>query len=337
MQTQEIRGNGETRRAERAAATNDDQATDDELRASDGRRDRAESTRRSGRVGLGLFSLGLGLTELAAAPQLSKWLLGAENRRTRGTLRALGVREIASGLGLLAGGRPTGWLWSRVVGDAMDLGLLALAFTGKRARMAPIATASAAVLGVAALDVWAAQRSRRSRQAPAPVRVTGAITVGRSVEDVYRFWRVLPNLARFMGQVEAVDQSDDRRSHWRLKGRGGRLVEWDAELTEDRPNECIGWKTVANAPLFHQGEVRFAPAPGGQGTQITWTAEYRVPGGELGSVLGHLMDKVPEVQMQNDLRRCKQLLELGEVVHSDASIARGMHAARPSARKGGAR
>ena len=265
MYTPEVRGNGGATRAQRAAATGEEVA-DEPLPPSAGRRDAEDSGLRNGRVGLGLFSLGLGLTQLTAAPQLSKWLLGADTRRTRGTLRALGAREITAGLGLLAGRRPTSWFWARVVGDAVDLGLLGLAFTGKRARIAPIATASAAVLGLAALDVWAAQRSRSSPAVPAPLRVTGAITIGRPVEDVYRFWRVLPNLARFMGQVEAVEQRDDRLSHWRLKGAAGQLVEWDAELTKDQPNQSIGWRTVADAPLFHQGEVRFAPAPGGQGT-----------------------------------------------------------------------
>jgi hypothetical protein len=70
--------------------------------------------------------------------------------------RALGAREMTSGLGILRGERPKGWLWSRVAGDMMDMALLV------RARNAPgsdnrrIAAALAAVAGVTVVDALCA-------------------------------------------------------------------------------------------------------------------------------------------------------------------------------------
>jgi hypothetical protein len=55
------------------------------------------------------------------------------------------------------------------------------------------------------------------------------------------------------------------------------------------------------------------------------------PGGMLAAAAARLVRKVPAIKMHNDLRRFKQVMEVGEVVRSDASIFRGPHPARPSA------
>jgi uncharacterized membrane protein len=57
---------------------------------------------------------------------------------------------------------------------------------------------------------------------------------------------------------------------------------------------------------------------------------FRPPGGAIGAKLGRLFDTVPRTQMGNDLRRFKQVMELGEVVHSDDSIIKGPNPARPA-------
>src|SRR5262245_7548589 len=75
--------------------------------------------------GLGWFSIGLGLVEIAAPRSLAK-LIGVRGDHS-GLLRTLGVREVASGVGILsergASGPLAAWLWSRVGGDAIDLAL----------------------------------------------------------------------------------------------------------------------------------------------------------------------------------------------------------------------
>src|SRR3954463_14968532 len=70
---------------------------------------------------LGYFSIGLGLAEVLA-PRAMARLTGV---RQEGLLQAYGLREIASGVGILSCSRPTEWLWSRVAGDALDLATLA--------------------------------------------------------------------------------------------------------------------------------------------------------------------------------------------------------------------
>src|SRR5947209_18691794 len=73
---------------------------------------------------LGWFSLALGTAQVAA-PRAMCRLIGAEGKGSSPTLmRVMGAREMTQGLGILIRPRPTGWLWSRVAGDALDLALL---------------------------------------------------------------------------------------------------------------------------------------------------------------------------------------------------------------------
>lgn len=118
--------------------------------------------------GLGWFSIGVGVVELLAAGPLAS-LIGLRGRES--LLRAYGVREIASGIGILASREAapqSAGVWSRVVGDAMDLSTLgAAAVAPKPPGSHPIA-AMAAVAGVTALDVTCAcslqQEAHAARQ-----------------------------------------------------------------------------------------------------------------------------------------------------------------------------
>jgi uncharacterized membrane protein len=104
-------------------------------------------------LGLGWFSLGLGAVELFAPNALAK-MIGVP--AYTGLIRLCGLREIGAGLGLLSRRNPRMWMWSRVAGDAMDLSLLAGAMSSSEADRARVAGATAAVIGVSALDAWAA-------------------------------------------------------------------------------------------------------------------------------------------------------------------------------------
>ncbi len=106
--------------------------------------------------GLGWFSIALGAAELLAPGPLSR-LIGVRERPA--VVRALGLRELASGVGILAQrSRPAGWLWSRVAGDAIDMALMVAAFRSSGTRRQRLAAAAAAVAGVAALDIVSSRR-----------------------------------------------------------------------------------------------------------------------------------------------------------------------------------
>src|SRR5437867_1431340 len=142
---------------------------------------------------LGWFSIGLGVAELVAPRGIAR-MIGVRDHRI--LLRAVGLREMASGVGILTQRRPAGWLWARVVGDVMDLALVGAAFRSPRARRGRLALATAAVAGVTALDVVASRRLSRRPGEPEDdaTRIAMSITINRSPEEIYRFWRDFRNL-----------------------------------------------------------------------------------------------------------------------------------------------
>jgi uncharacterized membrane protein len=272
--------------------------------------------------GLGLFSIGLGLVEIAAPRGLAK-LIGVRGDHS-GLLRMLGAREIASGVGILTDRRPVGWLWSRVVGDAMDLALLGAASRLKRSNRSKIAMAVAAVAGVTVLDVLCSRRLSRRAGATTDsgtVRVAYAVTINRSPEELYRFWRDFQNLPRFMKHLKSVQALVDKRSHWVAKGPAGTKVEWDAEIVEDRSNEFIAWRSLEGADVDNVGSVQFERAPGGRGTVVRVNMWYRPPAGVVGATLAKLFGEDPEWQIKDDLRRFKQIMEIGEIITTEGQPA----------------
>jgi uncharacterized membrane protein len=297
---------------------------------------------------LGWFSLGLGLMQLAAPRRMARMIGVHDNDRNRNAMLALGVRELTSGIGILRGTEPAPWLWSRVGGDLMDLALLGRAMNSDGNERDRLKRVAAAVAGVTALDLFVSQQTgRRSsttgRSSAAGrrlagraarkqgINVTRSITISRPVEEVYAFWRNFENLPRFMSHLESVRTLDERRSNWKARAPVGMTVEWDAEIIEDRRNELIAWRALENADVPNAGTVRFNPAAGDRGTEITVELHYEPPAGKLGAAVAKLFGEEPGQQVDGDLRRFKQVMETGEVVHSDSSIFRGPHPARPAA------
>jgi uncharacterized membrane protein len=265
--------------------------------------------------GLGWFSVALGAAQLAAPRRLARLIGVKDNDEHSTAMRAVGLREIATGVGILARPRPTGWLWGRVVGDAIDLALLAKADTKERRRTA---AAIAAVAGVTVPDVLESTRLTRANGASAEVEVEKTITVRKPAQEVYRFWHEFENVPRFMAHVESVTAVGDR-SHWVAKAPGGRTVGWDAEIVDDQPGVSISWRSLPEADVANWGTVRFIPAPGDRGTEVRVELGYRPPAGKLGLTIAKLFGEEPATQLADDLRRFKQVLETGEIVVSEGS------------------
>lgn len=177
------------------------------------------------------------------------------------------------------------------------------------------------------------------------MQVKQAITITDAPEELYRFWRDLQNLPRFMKHLESVTTEQmigrtagDRasmgatsqpvgrsaggsRSHWVAKAPAGTTVEWDAEITEDRPNELIAWRSLEGADVDSAGTVRFEQLPGGRGTVVKLEMDYRPPAGALGAGIAKLFGEDPEWQVKEGLRRFKQLMETGEVMTTEGQPA----------------
>jgi uncharacterized membrane protein len=265
--------------------------------------------------GLGWFSVGLGLAELLA-PRAIANISGVSNKHT-GLIRLYGLRELASGIAIFSQKKPTEAVWSRVAGDAIDLISLGVACTAPEAKRGRITFATANVAAVTALDVICAMQLSNGNQG---IQASASCVVNRPLEEVYNFWRDLQNLPRFMRHLESVVDIGEGRSRWKVKGPAGMDVEWEAIIVADVPGEVITWRSLENSDVDNAGSVRFEQAAGGRGTIVKVNFQYQPIAGVLGATVARLFGEEPNQQLDDDLRRFKQVLEVGEVVVSDATL-----------------
>jgi len=274
-------------------------------------------------IGLGLFSIGLGLAETLAPGAVARLIGVPSTDRTRATLQGMGAREMANGAAILAQPHRAEWLWARLGGDALDLALIGSTLGSDTTHRRRASAGIAAVLGAAALDAYCAvQLGREPASAPGRrrkerVHVEHAATINKPIAEVYAFWRDFKNFPRFMRHIESVEVLDDRRSRWRATGPAGMTFEWQAEITEDQANERLAWRSLEGSDVPHAGQVAFAHAPGARGTEVRVRLEYAPPAGAPGRTIARLFGAEPEQQIREDLRRFKQLMETGEIALSD--------------------
>jgi uncharacterized membrane protein len=145
------------------------------------------------------------------------------------------------------------------------------------------------------------------------VRVDKTITINRPAGEVYAFWRQLENLPRFMRHLESVTVQDNLHSHWSVKTVGGKVLEWDAEIIEQRPNEMISWRSAPGADIDNAGSVWFTSIPGGEGTIVRVELKYIPPAGKAGATIAKFLDADADAVIGEDLRRLKSLLETGQL------------------------
>lgn len=288
-------------------------------------------------LGLGWFSVGLGLAQLLAPRQVAR-LVGADedDETTRTAMMALGVRELTCGVGLLSETRPAAWAWARVAGDVMDLALLGYTWQKNPVPSERMLSIGGGVLGVTLVDAQTAVELGRAGHAPLAngIFVRQGVTINCSPEEAYAYFRKLENLPTFMYHLRSVVEAGER-SRWRANGPLGASIEWEAEIVEDRAGQLIAWRSLPGADVPNQGRVEFRQGPAGHGTEVVVELSYEPPAGSIGTTFAKLLGREPAQEISADLRRLKQVLETGEVLHSDASVHRGMHPARPTPARDG--
>ncbi len=231
-------------------------------------------------VGLGWFSIALGVAELTAPHSVARLVGVAPTEKTIATLRSYGARDVGAGLAILAQPDRATWLWARVAGDALDLATLGAAMGSRYTHRGRAAAAALAVLGVTALDVICAQQLQEANgpgdSVDSTVRVTEAVTINQPLELVEHHWsnhEEMPESLRSLG-----------RSH-----SGG----------------------------HERAIVEFREAPGDRGTEVRVEIEYSPRGGAVAAALAKVFGGDPTGQVRQDLRRFKQIVETGEVVLSE--------------------
>ena len=144
------------------------------------------------------------------------------------------------------------------------------------------------------------------------VKVEKSVTIDRPAHELYAFWRDFENLPRFMEHLESVTVIDARRSHWVAKAPAGQRVEWDAEIHNEIPDELIAWRSLPGSEIANAGSVHFESLGDGA-TDVRVVLSYEPPAGRVGDAVARLFGEAPSQQVEDDLRRFKQVMEAGEV------------------------
>jgi uncharacterized membrane protein len=169
----------------------------------------------------------------------------------------------------------------------------------------------------------ASNDTRQALGGPRGVRVEASTTIYRPAQEVYSYWRQLDNLPRFMEHLQEVQDLGGGRSRWTARGPLGVPVSWEAEIINDIPSELISWRSVGDSDVVSAGSVRFKPAGGDHGTEVRVKLQYDPPAGKVGATVAWLLGEDAQTQIEEDLRRFKQLLETGEIPTGERYRASG--------------
>jgi uncharacterized membrane protein len=145
------------------------------------------------------------------------------------------------------------------------------------------------------------------------IKVVRAITILKPAAELYAFWRNLENLPSIIHHPVEITVVSAEESHWSVSAPGGRRTEWDALIINDETDRLIAWRSRDGGEVNNAGTVRFEPAPGDEGTEVTVALEYEPPGGKIGAAIAKLTRDSAGSQVYDALRRFKALMEAGEI------------------------
>ena len=152
--------------------------------------------------------------------------------------------------------------------------------------------------------------TRQALGGAAGVIIEESVTIARPVSELYRFWRNLENLPRFMTHLHSVERITDTLSRWQAKGPAGSTVEWNAEIINEVPDQVIGWRSLEGSDVVSAGSVNFEETGGA--TRVRVRLQYSPPLGKVGDAVARLMGADAATQIREDLQRFKTLVEAGQ-------------------------
>ena len=132
--------------------------------------------------------------------------------------------------------------------------------------------------------------------------VERSIEVAVPVTTAYNQWTQFEEFPNFMEGVESVTQLDETHLRW-VAEIGGDRNEWEAEITEQRPDERVAW--TAREGKGNSGVVTFHRINDGT-TRVTVQMEYEPEGvvEKIASAVG-----ADEMRVEGDLKRFKEFVE----------------------------
>lgn len=166
----------------------------------------------------------------------------------------------------------------------------------------PVGKTIAMAAAMAAGAMLVSKLMQRARESGSASAVSESIELEVPVSTAYNQWTQFEEFPRFMQSVEAVRQLDDTHLHWRANV-AGRTKEWDAEITEQIPDQRVAWRSVSG--VRNAGVVTFDKI-GESRTRVTLQMDYdpQTPAERIGDAVGGV-----KLTAKGNLRRFKGLIE----------------------------
>lgn len=160
----------------------------------------------------------------------------------------------------------------------------------------------ATVGGLAAGALLASKLMQRARAPGATSSVRETIELEVPVSTAYNQWTQFEEFPRFMATVEEVRQLDDTHLHWRANV-AGKDKEWDAEITEQVPDQRIAWRSTGG--VRNAGTVTFLKLADNR-SRVELQMEYdpETTGEKIGAAMGGV-----KLTAKGNLKRFKELVE----------------------------
>lgn len=239
--------------------------------------------------GLGWTSSVLGAPMILAPRRLLRTIGVRDDRQAVRWTVVVGLREHLATLNIIANRQRRIGMWSRAVGDTMDLVLLVGAYRHKREDGTRLAVAGGIVGAIFAADLVTAIALTAADRATVPA---GSGSTGAGADhDTTRGHERVRTAVTIRGSEEEV-----RRA----------FLEYP-------------WSAFDARAVLAAGEVRFTAAPGDRGTELHLDHEPKAPGGAAGAMAAKLLGRAGDQTINDELRRFKAQLETGEPVRSDKS------------------
>ncbi len=140
------------------------------------------------------------------------------------------------------------------------------------------------------------------------IHVRESISIDRPARDIYRFWRKLENLPRFIDHLGSVENLGGGRHRWTISTPFGRVI-WESEITEDRENEVIRWRSLPGSGVKNSGVLSLAERKGAGAAVATVELHYKPPRGFDSFFLEPILEVVTDEAIRESLTKLKHLME----------------------------
>jgi uncharacterized membrane protein/gas vesicle protein len=181
-------------------------------------------------------------------------------------------------------------------------------------------------LALGALGLYLVATSARQKQGASigsGIEIENSVSVNAPIEQVWTFIRRVETWPQFMSHVREITPTGDRRYHWSVDGPAGIAAEWDAEVTQETPNERLAWRTLPGSMVDSEGSLDIENEGDGR-TRITLRMIYSPPAGAAGHVVAKLFRRDPQIESREDLQNLKHAIESGSIGGATTGTANTM-------------